>query len=176
MDFYISRAVLAGKMGSIMNLALRFGLIMGALLLLAFVAIIRVSHTAPRLGLNKGRLLPCPQSPNCVNSERSPGLALRLEDYPQEQAWQLLKNIITAQRGKLIEQNQTYLRAEFYSKWMKFVDDLEAHLDKKKAVIHLRSASRLGHYDFGVNRERVETIKRKMDVYLHPEALQPRPE
>lgn len=159
-----------------MNLAFRFGLIMGALLLLAFFAIIRLSHTPPRLGLNKGRLLTCPQSPNCVSSERSPGLALKLKDYPPEQAWLLLKNIVKAQNGKIIERNNKYLRAEFYSKWLGFVDDLEAHLVKKNRVINLRSASRLGHYDFGVNRKRIETIKHKMDVYLNPQSQQVLPE
>jgi len=45
---------------------------------------------------------------------------------------------------------------------MGFVDDVEFLLDEKAGVIHVRSASRLGRSDFGVNRDRVETIRRQI--------------
>ncbi len=153
-----------------MNKVPRFGLIMGGLLLFSFMAVIRLSHTAPRLGVNNGRLLPCPSSPTCVCSEDQPALALRLEGYSPDLAWQLLRNIVAAQGGEIVVQNKSYLHAKFYSKWMRFVDDLEARLDSDAGLIHMRSASRTGYYDFNVNRKRVEQIRKKMNVYLRSAA------
>ncbi len=145
----------------------RFGLIMGTALLLFFLlAIIKLSHKVPRLGLLDGKLLPCPSSPNCVNSEYNPAAALQLRNFPTDLAWQMLKNIISAQGGKVLEQNAFYLRAEFHSKWLDFIDDLEARLDTENGLIHLRSASRVGYYDFSVNRNRVNMIKARMNIYL----------
>jgi uncharacterized protein (DUF1499 family) len=62
-------------------------------------------------------------------------------------------NVVTAEPG--------YLYAEFQTKWLKFVDDVEFLLDEQAGVIHMRSASRLGRKDFGVNRMRLESIRRK---------------
>ncbi|WP_036300523.1 DUF1499 domain-containing protein [Methylomarinum vadi] len=153
-----------------MNNVPRFGLIMAGLLLFSFMAIIRLSHSAPKLGLSNGKLLPCPKSPNCVCSENEPALALRLEGYPPEQAWQLLQNIVAAQGGEITAKNETYLHAKFYSKWMRFIDDFEARLDREAGLIQLRSAARTGYYDFNVNRKRVETIRKKMNVYLRSQS------
>jgi uncharacterized protein (DUF1499 family) len=61
-------------------------------------------------------------------------------------------NIVTAEPG--------YLYAEFQTRWLKFVDDVEFVLDEPAGVIHMRSASRLGRKDFGVNRMRLESIRR----------------
>ena len=149
-----------------MNKVPRFGLIMGGLLLFSFMAVIRLSHTAPRLGLQNGKLLPCPDSPNCVCSEQEPGLALHLGSYGREQAWQLLQNIVAAQGGEIVKHNETYLHAKFYSKWMHFIDDFEARLDREAGLIQMRSAARSGYYDFNVNRKRIEAIRKKMNVYL----------
>ena len=59
----------------------------------------------------------------------------------------------------LVEQRPDYLYAEAQTRWLKFVDDLEFWISPQKGVIEVRSASRLGRKDFGVNRQRVETIR-----------------
>ena len=75
-----------------------------------------------------------------------------------ERAMQKLKGVIEAQPGAvLIESTPDYLYAEFSTPLMGFTDDVEFFCDGK--VIHVRSASRLGIRDFGVNRRRVETLR-----------------
>lgn len=112
-----------------------------------------------------GKLLPCPQSPNCVNSQ------VDVEDEvhyikPLEYSGSLkgaklvLEQVIADQeRSKIIENSENYIYAEFTSKIMRYVDDVEFTFDDKNKLIHVRSASRLGKKDFGVNRERIEKIK-----------------
>jgi uncharacterized protein (DUF1499 family) len=58
-----------------------------------------------------------------------------------------------------IEANDAYIRAESRSRLLGFVDDVEFYLPADQAVIHLRSASRLGESDLGVNRRRLEQIR-----------------
>jgi uncharacterized protein (DUF1499 family) len=58
-----------------------------------------------------------------------------------------------------VTQRDGYLHVEFTSATMGFVDDVEFVLDAPARTIHVRSSSRLGYRDFGVNRERVEKIR-----------------
>ena len=80
---------------------------------------------------------------------------------PRAQALARLKAIVTAQPGAtIVSETQDYLHAEFRSKIMGFVDDVEFWLPADQPVIHVRSASRVGYSDMGVNRRRVERIRR----------------
>ncbi|HEY9647011.1 MAG TPA: DUF1499 domain-containing protein, partial [Chroococcidiopsis sp.] len=63
------------------------------------------------------------------------------------------------ERTKIITATSDYLYAEFSSKLMGFVDDVEFYLSPADGVIHVRSASRLGQSDLGVNRKRIEDIR-----------------
>jgi uncharacterized protein (DUF1499 family) len=119
--------------------------------------LIACSGTPPKdLGyLPEGDLRPCPSSPNCelVSFENPYGLQSGIDK---------LKASILATEGKLISQQQvsaqkTYLHSEYTSLIMRFVDDVELVVNEDKVI--LRSASRLGHSDFGVNAARVEDIK-----------------
>jgi uncharacterized protein (DUF1499 family) len=65
--------------------------------------------------------------------------------------------------ASIIKNDDGYIYAQVQSKWMQYIDDLEFLLDNKEQVIHVRSASRLGRKDFGVNRARVEAIRRKFE-------------
>jgi uncharacterized protein (DUF1499 family) len=58
-----------------------------------------------------------------------------------------------------VTDTDTYLRVECMCAILRFVDDVEFYFDGNARVIHVRSASRLGKYDFSVNRKRVETIR-----------------
>lgn len=61
----------------------------------------------------------------------------------------------------VVEDRGNYIKLEFRSAVFSFVDDVEFEFDDAKKVIDFRSASRVGYYDFGVNRRRMETIIRK---------------
>lgn len=113
------------------------------------------------LGVKDGKLTPCPGTPNCVNSQ---------SDNPQSKIEPLasvaiadLKKVIESMEGaKIIEQTDNYLYAEFKTKLMGFVDDVEFFVDPRENVTHVRSASRLGKSDLGVNRKRIELIRAKL--------------
>jgi uncharacterized protein (DUF1499 family) len=78
-------------------------------------------------------------------------------------AWAKLEKIVRASTGaKVINAEADYLYAEFTTKLLGFVDDVEFLLDAPNQRIHLRSASRLGRKDFDVNRQRIESIRRQM--------------
>jgi uncharacterized protein (DUF1499 family) len=68
--------------------------------------------------------------------------------------------------AKVVTQESFYIRAEFSSKRMKFVDDVEFLIDPLSSVVHVRSASRLGYSDLGVNRKRVEEIRAQLAQVL----------
>ncbi len=115
------------------------------------------------LGVREGRLSACPPTPNCVSSQSVDGEhrvePLSYESSPAE-AMALIKRIILGMnRARIVEESGNYLHAEFRSAVFRFVDDLEVQLDDTTKTIHVRSAARMGTYDFGVNRRRVEAIR-----------------
>ena len=118
------------------------------------------------LGVRNGKLAPCPNSPNCVSSQSSDPVhkiaPLTFTSTP-ENAIAALKSVIESlPRTKIITESKDYLYAEFKSALLGFVDDVEFYLDRNANVIQVRSASRLGQSDLGVNRQRIETIRAKL--------------
>ena len=117
------------------------------------------------LGADNGKLAPCVNKPNNVSSQADPGDELHRVaplkfSGDGNTAFQKLTKIVAAQKGAtIVKQDGTYLYAEFESALMGFVDDVEFLLDGSGQQIHVRSASRLGYSDLGVNRKRVETIR-----------------
>jgi uncharacterized protein (DUF1499 family) len=78
-------------------------------------------------------------------------------------AWAKLEKILRASNdAKIITAEADYLYAEFTTKLLGFVDDVEFLLDAPNRHIHVRSASRLGRKDFDVNRQRIESIRRQL--------------
>lgn len=119
------------------------------------------------LGVTDGKLAPCPNTPNCVSSqapdsdEQHKIAPLTYSSNPAE-AMATLKSLIQGmERTNIVNETENYLYAEFTSALMGFVDDVEFYLDPSANVIHVRSASRLGQSDLGVNRKRVEEIRAK---------------
>lgn len=115
------------------------------------------------LGVQGGRLAPCPGTPNCVCSQDSnPAFAiapLKFTSTP-EKAIADLKQIIQAMpKTAIVQEAGDYLYAEFTSKLMGFVDDVEFYVDREAGGVQVRSASRVGKSDLGVNRTRVEAIR-----------------
>jgi uncharacterized protein (DUF1499 family) len=110
------------------------------------------------------RLAPCPHTPNCVSTLAPPG-PQHMDPIPykgaREKARQRLFSTLRGmERTKVVEEAEDYIHAECRSRIFHFVDDVEMVLDDKAKLIHFRSASRLGRSDYGVNRKRMEQIRR----------------
>ncbi len=120
------------------------------------------------LGVRDGRLAPCPGKPNCVCSQdEDPKHAISPLVYTGEAdaAMLKLKEILSKMpRTTLVEEQEGYLYFECKSKVMGYVDDLEFHCARDQHQIHVRSASRIGYSDIGVNRKRVEAIRHKFST------------
>lgn len=119
------------------------------------------------LGVQSGKLAPCPSTPNCVNSQ-SQDSEHKIEPLTYNssaaQAIADLKTVIQSlPKTKIVAETDNYLYAEFTTKLMGFVDDVEFYVDDAAKTIHVRSASRLGQSDLGVNRKRIETLRAKLN-------------
>ena len=126
--------------------------------------------SAPRpdnLGLKNNLLLFCPKSPNCVLSQASdPKNLIHPIHYTSsvEIAKERLNQVILSMVDtRIITQNKVYWHVEFTTRWLRFIDDVEFYFPESEALIHLRSASRLGYWDLGVNRKRVEEIRSRFE-------------
>lgn len=125
-----------------------------------------------QLGVQQGRLAAPSPTPNSVSSQ-----ADLYPDHPQaayavvepftppagetgRAALQRLAGLLAQQPGtRLTTQTDGYVRAEATTRWLRFVDDVELWLDPATDLVHVRSASRLGRKDFGVNRARVDHLR-----------------
>ena len=128
------------------------------------------SWTRPEnLGVKDGRLAPPKPTPNCVSSQAEAADAEHfIAPIPyQGDAPAAMAAVRAAVEGMrdatVVRQEGGYLYAEYRSKLMRFVDDVEFLFDDKAGLIHVRSASRLGRRDFGVNRARVEAIRSRIE-------------
>jgi uncharacterized protein (DUF1499 family) len=114
-------------------------------------------------GVANGRLAPCPKSPNCVSSqsddEKHYIAPIVYDGTLQETREKLIYVLQSMERSRIVKTEDTYIHAEFTSAFFRFVDDVELYLDDTAKTIHMRSASRLGKLDFGVNRKRMETFR-----------------
>jgi uncharacterized protein (DUF1499 family) len=115
------------------------------------------------LGVRDGRLAACPFSPNCVSSQASDSThrvePLRLTESSAAALSRMADLVRTFPRASVVDASENYLRAEFRSAILRFVDDVEFFADEAAGVIHIRSASRLGFSDLGVNRRRVGALR-----------------
>jgi uncharacterized protein (DUF1499 family) len=114
------------------------------------------------LGINQGRLAPCPDSPNCVSTQAEdathrmePISFMGSREAAQSKMLEILNEM---ERIEVVVDDPGYLRAEARSRIFGFVDDVEIYLDDENKQIHFRSAARLGRGDMGVNRQRMEQI------------------
>lgn len=148
------------------------------LLLFPAVALI-LSHCtgsgSKDLGVINGKLTACPDAPNCVSSQTADKShyvgPLRYEGALNEATERLLSVLRSMERVKITNAEGGYIRAEFTSALFRFVDDVEFSFDDEQKTIHVRSASRIGYYDFGVNRRRVKRIR---NWFLEPTSGQHR--
>lgn len=111
----------------------------------------------------------CPSTPNCVSSlaqtPRHKIEPLRMQQSA-EKTMQALKAVLAAYpRTKIIAETQNYIRAEFRVN-TGFIDDVEFLIDESAGVVHVRSASRLGYWDFGANRKRIEKVRKRYKEHI----------
>jgi uncharacterized protein (DUF1499 family) len=125
----------------------------------------RLSSRPPvSLGAPDGRLTPCPQTRNCVCTQDTDPRhrigPLPFTGSPAEALASLSTLLARLPRVRIVSVTDSYLHAEFRSLLFRFVDDIEFLIDGAAKVIHFRSASRAGRSDLGVNRRRMEGIRR----------------
>jgi uncharacterized protein (DUF1499 family) len=126
------------------------------------------------LGVHNGRLKAPSATRNSVSSQAwmytgAGADYARIEPLAFEgsaaDAMQRLSSIVASMRGaRIIEARPDYLVAEFTTRWLRFVDDVEFAILASSQRIDARSASRLGSEDFGVNRARIEAIRARFDA------------
>ncbi len=134
---------------------------------IALSALSALATKSKNLGVNHGRLAPCPNSPNCVSTQDADSQhtieAIVFEGAPED-AMRKLKAVIAAiPRMEIITETDSYLHAEATSLFFRFRDDVEFVIDGQAKLIHFRSASRVGHSDLGANRTRMERIRQAFD-------------
>ncbi len=127
------------------------------------------SKTLDRIGAQNGKLADCPDSPNCVSSQSAsekhfvaPLLFSGAADSARRNLVSLIKKM---PRTKVVAETEFYIHATFTIAVMGFVDDVEFYFDDTNKVIHVRSASRVGYWDLGVNRRRVEKVRELWEAH-----------
>jgi uncharacterized protein (DUF1499 family) len=132
------------------------------------------SGQAPaNLGQRDGRLKPPSKTPNSVSSQADTWVDHPMQAYARIAPLALkgdgsatiaqIKRIVEAMPGATVVKAQDdYLYVQFTTRLMKFVDDAEFWFDPASGVVHVRSASRVGRKDFGVNRARIESIRQAL--------------
>lgn len=138
--------------------------------LLGFTLLQGCSSIMPNLGVSNGKLAVCPDSPNCVSSQAQVEDThyiepIVLKDSNVDAHDSVLAVLESLKRVKVVVNEADYIHAEFTSAVFRFVDDVEFLFSEERSgevIIDIRSASRVGHSDFGVNRKRMEAIRSKL--------------
>ena len=130
---------------------------------LAFFLVSCQGTRPDNLGAVDGKLGESPDKPNCVFSESKSDdhriQPLEVMDSAEASIEKLTTIIQGMERTRVIEKKENYLYAEFESNLFKFVDDVEFYIPENGSSIQVRSASRIGYSDRGVNRERIDAIR-----------------
>ena len=131
--------------------------------LVGLLLLVMTSSTVIAVEKSLMQLKSCPDSPNCVssqNADQSHRISpIGFQGDPQQALATIKKVILALPRTQLLEEKEAFLHVVFTSRFFSFLDDLEVLVDATEHVIHIRSASRTGYSDFGVNRSRVEKIR-----------------
>ena len=110
------------------------------------------------------RMAPCPALPNCVCSDASnPVHAIAPISFSGEPAttWEtLLGHLEEGPQFTIVEQSEDYIRAEARTRLLGFIDDVEFRLREQEIAV--RSASRVGLFDLGANRLRIEAVRKAL--------------
>lgn len=131
-----------------------------------FFIIMTISMTTHADAPAKKKLPPCQDTPNCVSSQSTDQphyiAPFKISGDPKL-AWAALRQAIMEHDRMIItHETDSTLHAEATSLVLHFVDDIDAILYADAGLVHIRSASRLGHSDFGVNRKRIEKFRTQL--------------
>jgi apolipoprotein D and lipocalin family protein len=111
------------------------------------------------------KLRPCPDTPNCVSSlagdQKHFIEPISYEGERTVAQQEMLAVLKSFKRVRMVRIEEDYIHAEFVSSFFKFVDDVEFYFDPAQKLIQVRSASRTGYSDLGVNRRRIEAIRER---------------
>ena len=117
------------------------------------------------IGIVDGKFHPCPDTPNCVSTQAADNKhkidPIQYSGSLSEAKEKIIKIINSLKRSKIITNKENYIHAEFRTATFRFVDDVEFLFDDSEKTIHFRSRARLGISDMGVNRKRMEIIRKK---------------
>ena len=123
-------------------------------------------HPPENLGDRRSALSPCPDRPNCVSTKsrvaRHAMQPLPFKGTRNESRDRILGVIQGMTGSSIMSASDDYIHVQFKTRIWRFVDDVEFYFDDDARLIHFRSASRIGYYDFGKNRRR---MKRISEVY-----------
>ena len=123
-------------------------------------------NPAERHNSGSSGFLDCPDTPNCVSSlAKNPKYRIepfKLKKDPETNWDMVQKTVGSLPRTKIVSADNSDIHAECRSMIFRFVDDLMLHLTPSNDIIHIRSASRTGYFDLGVNRDRVENLRKKL--------------
>ena len=114
-------------------------------------------------GLVDGRLRPCQLDTNCVRTEGDAAAAMRYLDATEARR-RLDVILASVSRLRVVERRDDYVHAEVRSRLWGFVDDLEFRFDDAAGLLYARSAARLGRSDLGVNRQRLDRLRKDWDA------------
>jgi uncharacterized protein (DUF1499 family) len=120
-----------------------------------------------KVGLVEGKFHPCPEKQVCVSTQSPKSDEKHYMDpitysNSKEEAKNKIKKVINSfKRTEIKEESENYIHSTFTTFLFRFTDDVEFLIDDKEKVIHFRSQSRIGGYDWGKNRSRMKKFKKK---------------
>ncbi|MBR7888645.1 DUF1499 domain-containing protein [Marinomonas sp. A79] len=145
---------------------IRWVLALLVVLVIGFFIYINVNNKLPEgLGVTDGLLKACPPSPNCVSTQAAPDDA---EHYMEPIIYQgdakdvqlaIESYMLSKNNARIVTQSLGYVHFEVTSRLIGYVDDVEFYFPEADSVVHVRSASRVGYSDLGVNRARMVEIQ-----------------
>ncbi|MFO7797974.1 MAG: DUF1499 domain-containing protein [Promethearchaeati archaeon] len=122
--------------------------------------------------MEDGKFYPCPEKHVCVSTqapkddEKHYIEPLPLTTSIEEAKQKMLEVITSISRTEILENKNKYMRVKFTTLILRMKDDVEIYFDDKENLIHMRSQSRIGGYDWNTNRNRINKIKRKYKELL----------
>ncbi len=134
-----------------------------AIVVLVIAGVFAVNNqlVSASIGTIDGKLSPCPSTPNCVSSGQNNGSSA-IDPLPLVSAdvLSLIEGYLSSHyRAQVMSRKSHYLHVVVSTALFRFKDDLEFLVDEEKGVVDVRSSSRFGYWDFGVNRSRIENIR-----------------
>ena len=140
--------------------------------LVLFFILAQSSSSGVAIGIVDGRLARCTSKPNCVCSEYKEDAAHYIEPIliSRDNSAKIktaLKTAIQKMAGNIVSETDNYIAVTFTSRLFGFVDDLEIRIDTDNNLVQLRSASRVGYSDAGINKQRIQRLKELVRKDLH---------